>query len=282
MPSIPYHTPLFPTISPSQILRRKPQPRPARRVFENHKLRLEEHIPEDGLPDAGITLQAAEAARAVHGRIVQITARHDGRIPFNLEREIGQGGAAREDVTAVGLAVGGTLDLSVIGGDDVVGEEQERGARVGDGGDGFRHGGRGADLVAAAGEAPEPLRVVDGGVGDVARVLAVVDVAEVVTTRGALLQVGGEERAVEATLGVGEEGLLLIRLDGVDGAEGEPEEAVALVLRELRADGFGELDGLARDGGATYVDDVGVDVAAGGAAVSVANAPGRAGADLGG
>ena len=53
-------------------------------------------------------------------------------------------------------------------------------------------------------------------------------------------------------------------------------------MREFRADFFGELDGLARDGGAADVDNVSVDVAAGGAAVAVADAPGLAAVHFGG
>ena len=172
--------------------------------------------------------------------------------------------------------------MAVVGGDEVVGEEEEGCARVGDGGDAFAHGGPGADGVAARGEAPETLRVVDGGVGDGAGVLARVDVAKVVAAGLAFLQVGGEERGVEARFGVGEEGLCLVGRDGIDGAKGQAEEAVALVLGELGADGLGQFDGLARDRGAADVDDVRVDVAAGGAAVSVADAPGLAVVHFGG
>ena len=107
------------------------------------------------------------------------------------------------------------------------------------------------------------MRVVYGGVGDVTGILAGVDVAKVVAARLTLLQVGGEERGVEAGLGVGEEGLYLIGGDGVDGAEGEAEEAIALVLSEFRADFFGQFDCLSGNGCTTDVDYVSVDVAAG-------------------
>lgn len=272
-----------PRIHPSQILRRKPQPRSPRRIIKYHKLRLQKHIPKDRLPDPAITLQAPEAAPGFRrGRVVHVIARRDRVVGLDAEREVGQGGGAGEDVAAVGLAVGGAGDLGVVGGDDVVGKEEEGGARVGDGGEAVGLGGGGADGIAAGREAPETLAVVHGGVGDGARVLAVVDVAEVVAARLALAQVGREERGVEAGLGVGEEGPLLVRLNGVDGAEGEPEEAVALVLGELRADGPGQFDGLAGDGCTADADDIGVDVAAGRAAVSVADAPSLALADCGG
>ena len=171
--------------------------------------------------------------------------------------------------------------MGVVGGDDVVGEEEEGGSCVGDGGDGGSDGGRGADGVAGGGEAPEPLAVVYGGVGDVARILCVVNVAEVVGARFAFEEVGGEDGGVEEGFGVGEEGLLLVGGDGVDGGEGEAEETVGFVLGEFRGDGFGEFDGLAGYGCAAYVDGVAVDVTAGGAAVAVADGPCFAGEDFG-
>lgn len=180
------------------------------------------------------------------------------------------------------MVVDRAVNLGVVSAHDVIRDQEEGSSRVGDGGDVSSGGGSTADGVAGGGEAPEPLGVVDGGVRDFTRVFGVVDIAEVVGSRRALLQVGGEERGVETGFGVGEEGLLLVGLDGVDGGEGETEEAIGLILGEFRGDLLGELDGLAGDGGAAAVDGVGVDVAAGGAAVAVADGPGLAGELLGG
>lgn len=264
----------------SQSLSGKPKLRASRSVVEDDELCLQKDITEDGLSDAGVALEATEAAAALgSGGVVHIASRHHGCVAFNLEGEVGKGGGAGEDVSAVGLAVGGSGDLGVVGGDEVVWEEEKGCSGVGDGGDALRDGGSRADGVPAGCEAPETLGVVHGGVGDAAGVLAGVDVAEVVATGGSLLQVGGEERGFEAGLGVGEEGLLLVRGDGVDGAEGQAQEAIALVLSELGANGFGQFDGLAGDGCTADVDDVGVDVAAGRAAISVADFPSLAGAN---
>ena len=115
---------------------------------------------------------------------------------------------------------------------DVVGQEEERSSSVGDGGDTFGNGGAGADCVACASEAPESLGIVDGCVGDAAGVGGVVDVAEVVAAWFAFLEVGGEEWGAKESGGVVEEGLLFVWGYGVDGGEGEAEEAVALVLGE--------------------------------------------------
>ena len=76
--------------------------------------------------------------------------------------------------------------------------------------------------------------------------------------------------------------MLLVRGDGVDGGEGEAEEAVGFILSEFRGDGFGEFDGLACDGCTAYVNGVGVDVTTSGAAIAVANGPGFAREFLGG
>lgn len=227
-------------------------------------MRLEEDITEDGLSDAVIALESTEAASALRSRrVVHVATWNHGRVSFDLEREVGKGGAAAEDVSTVRLAVGRSGDLGIVGGDKVVGEKEEGGSSVGNGGDAFTDRGSGANGIPAGCETPETLGVVYGGVCDVASVLAGVNVAEVVATGLTLLQVGGEERGVEAGLGVGEEGLYLVGSDRVDGAESEAEETITLVLSEFRADGFSQLDGLAGDGCTADVDGVSVDVAAG-------------------
>ena len=227
-------------VNHSQIFGGEPKLRTTSRVIKDDELRLEEDIAKNGLSDTRIALQTTEAAPTLRsGRVVHVASRHDGRVAFDLEREVGKGGVAAKDVSAVGLAVGGSRDFSVVGGDEVIWEKEKGCSGVGDGGDALADWGSRANGVPAAREAPETLRVVHGGVGDVASVLAGVDVAKVVATGRTLLQVGGEEWGVEAGLGVGEEGLLLVGLDRVDGAEGEAEKAVALVLSELGADGFG-------------------------------------------
>ena len=197
-----------------------------------------------------------------------------------MKSQVGEGGAAGEDVSTVRLAVGRSGDLRVIGRDEVVWEEEKGGSGVGDSGDAFADCASGADGVSAAREAPESLGVVHGGVGDVAGILARVNVAKVVAAGLALPQVGGEEGGVEAGLGVGEEGLGLVGLDGVDRTEGEAEETIALILSEFGADGLGQFDDLTGHGCTANIDGVGVDVATGRAAISIADAPGLAIADF--
>ena len=58
--------------------------------------------------------------------------------------------------------------MSVVCGDDIIGEEEEGCAGVGDSLDGGGYGFARADGVAGGGEAPESLAVIDGRVGNVA------------------------------------------------------------------------------------------------------------------
>ena len=152
--------------------------------------------------------------------------------------------------------------MCVVTCDDIIWDEEEGGSGVSDGGEAFGYCTASADGVASAGEAPEALGVVDGGIGDAAGVSAGVDVAEVVAAWFAFLQVGCEDGGVEEGLGVGEEGLLFVWGDGVDGGEGQAEESVALVLGELGTDCLSQFYGLACDGGAADVYGVSVDIAA--------------------
>ena len=248
----------------SQILSSEPKLRSTSRVTKDDELCLEKDITENGLPDAAVALKTAEAASTLRsGGVVHVASWHDGRVAFDLEGEVGKRGPAVQDLSTVGLAVGGSRNLRVVVGDEVVWEEEKGSSGVGDGGDALADWGSRAHGVPAAGEAPETLGIVHGGVGDIASVLAGVNVAEVVASWLTLLQVGGEEWGVEAGLGVGEEGLLLVGLDSVDRAEGETEKAIALILGEFRADGLGQLNGLAAYRCTADVDDIGVNVAAG-------------------
>ena len=110
----------------------------------------------------------------------------------------------------------------------------------------------------------------------------VVDVAEVITAWLALFQIRGEEGCIEQTLRVGKERLLLIWFDSVDGAKRQPKQTIGFILGELGGYSLSEFDGLSGDGGAAYVDGVGVDVSRGGGAVAVGDRPGFAGEFFGG
>ena len=169
-------TTFSPSSSPSlhlwQCLGRKSQLRPPTRITKDHKLALQEDIPENTEANPIITLNPTEACSTpiTDGGVVHVITRYDGAIPFDCKSDGGQSSRAGEDIAAVGLGVGRSLDLGVVCGDDGVREEEEGGAGVGDSGDGRGYGVAGADGVAGGGEAPESLAVVDSGVGDVAGV----------------------------------------------------------------------------------------------------------------
>ena len=248
----------------SQILSRESKLRSPSRIAKDNELRLEEDITEDGQSNPSIALKPTEAAAAPRGGcVVHIVSRHNSLIVFDSESEVGEGGGAREDVTTVSLAVGRSRHLGVIVRHEVVWQEEEGSSGVGDGGEAVADCGSRTNRVPAGREGPEALRVVHSCVGDLASVLARVNIAEVVASGRTLLQVCREERGVEAGLGVGEESLCLVGLDGVDRAEGEAKKTIALVLSEFRADLLGQFDGLTSDSCTADVDDIGVDVTAG-------------------
>ena len=261
----PYHMPHTSFPGPTlQVLSGEPKLRSPGRIAKDNELRFEEDIAKDGKSNSSIALKSTEAAAAARsGCVVHIISRHNSLIVFDSESEVGEVSRAREDVTTISLAVGRSRDLRVIGGDEVVGQEEKGSSSVGDGGEAVTDCGSRANRVAASCESPEALRVVHSCVGDLASVLARVNVAEVVASGFTLLQVCGEEWGVEAGLGVGEESLCLVGLDSVDRAEGEAKKTVTLVLSEFRADLLGQFNGLASDSCTTDVHDIGVDVAAG-------------------
>lgn len=263
--TFPIHLPPHTTTRRLQILSRKPQPRPPSRILKNHKLRLEENIAKDAQPDTSTTLEAPKAVTAFRRRgVVEIVTRDDGIVAFNGKGKVGQGGGTIEDVTAFGLVVGGAVDPGVVGVHNAVFEKEEGASGVSDGDDVVGDSAGGADGESAAVEGPEALRIVDGRVGDVACVLRIVNVTEVVAAGRSSLEVGGEERLIEAAFGVGEKGLDLVGFDAVDVAKGEAQESVEFVLYEICADSIGELDGLAGHGDTANINNVSVDVTGGG------------------
>jgi len=166
--------------------------------------------------------------------------------------------------------------LAVVGLRDGVVDEHEGGAGVGDG------GARArvllllaADAEAVRAELPETLGRVDGDVGERAGELGTVNVSELVGSGGGVLQVGGEEGLGQGGLDVVEKRLLAGRLDGVEFAESQAEEAVAVhVLREGRAERGGELDRLSGHRRASDVHGVRPHISARATPVAVADAPG--------
>lgn len=251
------------------ILLRNPKPRLTLGPIKHGKVLLQQHIAQD-LDIARTGLQTRDALALADVRVHHLLARDDGHVPADLDAEVGELLGAVVERGAVQRRVGGGFDLREVVVDDVLVEVDERGARVGDG--------RGADLacllLAADGvggdvELPEAVGFVDGRVVDVAAVFGFVDHAEFVGALAAdLLEVGREDGKGEVGDQVLEEGLLGLRLDGVDGLEGEAQEAVHVLVRlELGGDLGGQFDGLLVDCGTADVNGVVAHDTAGTAAI---------------
>lgn len=192
-------------------------------------------------------------------------------------RQIRHALPARKDPPALLRIVPGALDLAPIRPGDGIVDEQERGARVGNGGAGVGvlQGGGVADGEGGGGKGPEAAGGVDGGVEERGAVLGGVDEAEFVGARRGVFEVGGEERGGEVVADGVEEGFLPGGLDGVEGAEGQADEAVGGgVGGEGGADAGGEFDRLRGGGRAADVHGVGADEAGGAGAVAVLDVPG--------
>lgn len=114
-------------------------------------------------------------------------------VAADTEGKAGQSSTAGEDVSTVGGAVRGTRDLGVVSLDDGGGDVDEGSSRISNGIDGARDERSGAYSVSGTGELPKAVGGVDSHVGDSTGVFARVNVAEVVVSNGALLQVGSED-----------------------------------------------------------------------------------------
>ena len=103
-------------------------------IAVDNELALNPDVTEDGEADAGVALDAAEALAGSGGRgVVDVGAGDGAGVGADGEANVREGGAAGEDVSTVGLAVGRALDGGVVGGDDGVVGEEEGGSGVGDG-----------------------------------------------------------------------------------------------------------------------------------------------------
>ena len=208
------------------------------------------------------------------GGVVEESARDDRLVAPNADGQAREGSRAREDIPSRGGAVGRPGNLRIVGLNNGSWEVDEGGTGVGDDVDALATEGARAHGIAAGGEFPESIGGVDGSVGDTTGVLRAVNVAEVVVTSLALLQVGSEDRAGELSLGVTEPGLHVIRGGGVDAIEREAHEPiVGGVAYELARNGLGSFDSLAGHGDAANGDLVEVNVALRTGAVAVGDIP---------
>ena len=270
-------------------------------TLENDKLGLEEDITVNRKGEALGTLQAAVAPLGA-GKVVGIGRRvldqvtgETSLVRADVQDQIGQLGVAREDVAAVVVVGAGLGDLGVVSVDDGLREHEQGGTGVGDGGvghgledAGFVVGLEAGDVGGGQGEAadfelPETAGGVDFYKRNRADELGGVDEAEVVVARLGLIEIGRKQRHGEVVDGIAEEGLLLARVDLVDGVEGETDEAGGGgVVGEGVGDIGGRLDGLLLHLDATDADLVEVHIAGRAATVTVRDPPDVAVDALGG
>ena len=115
-------------------------------------------------------------------------------------------------------AVHGARDLAPVRRDDGLVNDQERGARVRDRDPGSALYGLGLAVPNCNGlrwELPEPICRVDRDGGELALELGRVDGAKLVAAGRAVFEIRGEDRLAEQGSDIVEEGLLLLRTDGV-------------------------------------------------------------------
>lgn len=99
---------------------------------ENDVLALEEDITEDGEAKTRVALDTTEAggAAGADGSVVDVLAGNNGVIVTNGDSEVRQISRAREDVATLDLAVLGSSNLFVVGGDNRVREQEKGGTSV--------------------------------------------------------------------------------------------------------------------------------------------------------
>ena len=99
---------------------------------ENDVLALEEDITEDGEAKTRVALDTTEAggAAGADGSVVDVLAGNNGVIVTNGDSEVRQISRAREDVATLDLAVLGSSNLFVVGGDNRVREQEKGGAGI--------------------------------------------------------------------------------------------------------------------------------------------------------
>lgn len=99
---------------------------------ENDVLALEEDITEDGEAKARVALDTTEAggAASADGGVVDVLSGNNGVIVTNGDSEVRQISRAREDVATLDLAVLGSSNLFVVGGDNRVREQEKGGAGI--------------------------------------------------------------------------------------------------------------------------------------------------------
>lgn len=233
----------------------KAKTRPATARLMDNVLALEEDITKDVKLNAIVGLNTTKAHTRRDGRIVDELAGHNLLNAANGNGKVRKVGRTGECVSTLGVIINGAADLCVVGRNNGIVDEDERGASVKDTVDRTASS-RGPDAVSRGGEAPETAAVVHVDVGYGSSVLAGVDEPKVVSTGRMVLEGNSKEGLGELALNTVEPGLLLDRLNSVDRAEGQTEKTVGVsVLAEAARDGGSSLYGL-RSGSDTTDGDL--------------------------
>lgn len=119
-----------------------------------------------------------------------------------------------------------------------------------------------ANGISISSETPEALRTINVDVGGLAGIFGGVNVAKVVATWLAFLQIHGEQGRFKPGECILEKGIRLGRCDCIDFAKGKTKKSVRRVGLKFRTDSLGQFDVLACHSGRTNSDGVCVNIAA--------------------
>lgn len=99
---------------------------------EDNVLALQEDVTEDGEADVRVGLNSTVAGRAtVRNRsVVDVIARDNGTVATDSDGKGWEAGAAIEDIATIAVAVLSTVDLVVVGLNDIAGKQEEGSAGV--------------------------------------------------------------------------------------------------------------------------------------------------------
>lgn len=202
-------------------------------------------------------------------------AGHDSTVLLDAEAPAWEGGRAGERVSSLEGIELGAAHSGPVGVDHVAGKEEQASSGIGDGEPAGGVEAGVADLESRGVEAPEAAGVVNGRVLDLSGVLGLVDVPKVVASGSLLHEVDGEQRTGKVVHGVLEESLLLLWLDGVEGAEAESEKTGGSSIGlEGGRNLLSRLNSLSLDSYAANGNDVGVNGAGRCASIAIGDVPG--------
>jgi hypothetical protein len=251
-------------------------------AIESNKLRPEHGITENLHTGTLVTLNTTEAGRVgiINGSESELVAGDFRHVAVaNGDRHIGQSGGARVDETTNLVVELRALHLRIVCVGDLLVDEKERGAGIGNGIRALRVlENLITDSELGGGELPETGVSLDGDPSHLALEFGSIDLAELVDTGAIGIKVGGEDRQVKTAHDVVEEcfcrGFLGAIVDCVELGECKTDETIGIsVLDERLRNLVGKLDSLVLDLDASYSDNIRADDSSGTRAITVADLP---------